>query len=212
MSKDFNQLIIEKGTCCICSKPMKESKFISLARIDKKATWKYPVWNNVLIPGLEDRAVAIMCDGCREASEISGVCGMIKYAVETRGEKVIMHDIEELEDAAPPSLIVIPNIPDFFTGRVNDPRYGPFGEQKNPPLHWMHEQTGEMKKIVFKFMTGAPLYDEELNKMRWYLFQWVESMPAKPESFSRELIYGMTQEQLRDYVKGSLMDMGIDPL
>lgn len=83
---------------------------------------------------------------------------------------------------------------------------------KNQPVYWMHETSGKMKQIVFKFMTGAPLYEEELEIMKWYIFQWVDALPVKPQGFSRELIFGMTGEMLRDYVKGPLMDLGIDPL
>lgn len=125
---DFVNLMLEKGTCCICTKPLKDSKYLNLAHLDKKAAWKYPVWtvwNNILTPGMEDRAVAVVCDGCQEAAEKSGVGGSIKYAVEIRGDDVIMHDIEELEDAVPVQEIIAsgekkPDIPDFFTGSVDD--------------------------------------------------------------------------------------------
>jgi len=124
---DFVHLILDKGTCCICSKPLKDSKHLNLAQLDKKAAWKSPVWSNFLIPGMEDRAVAVVCDGCQEAAEKSGVGGMIKYAVEVCGEEIILHDVEELEDAEPIQEIIafkdpekIPDIPDFYTGSVND--------------------------------------------------------------------------------------------
>ncbi len=128
----FNE-IIKRGTCCVCTKPLNDSKFLNLAHVDKKAAWKFPVWNNLLVSGLEDRAVAIVCDCCQEAAMKSGVAGMIKYAVEIRGEEIIMHDVEQLEDVPPLQEIVkptddpekLPDIHDFFTGSVNDPRYGP---------------------------------------------------------------------------------------
>lgn len=123
----FEHLIKEKGTCCICTKPLKDSKYLSLAQIDKKAAWKFPVWNSVLIQGLEDRAVGIVCDGCHEAAEKSGVSAKLKYAVEIRGDDIILHDVDELEDVEPIQDIIafkdpekIPDIPDFFTGSVND--------------------------------------------------------------------------------------------
>lgn len=126
--------MIKRGTCCICTKPLKDSKYLNLAHLNKKAAWNYPVWNNILIPGLEDRAVAVVCDGCQEACEKSGVGGMIKYAVEIRGEEIILHDVEELEDVPPLQKIVKPTEaphdpitgdPYQFTGTVDDPRYGP---------------------------------------------------------------------------------------
>lgn len=119
--------ILKRGTCCICTKPLHDSKYLSMAQIDKKAAWKFPVWNNFLIQGLEDRAVGIVCDGCHEAAEKSGVSAKLKYAVEIRGDEIIMHDIEELEDVEPIQDIIafkdpekIPDIPDFFTGSIND--------------------------------------------------------------------------------------------
>ena len=123
----FEQVVKEKGMCCVCTKPMKDNKYLNLAHLDKKAAWKYPIWNNIFIPNLADRAVAVVCDGCQEACEKSGVGGSIKYAIEVRGDDVIMHDIEELEDAEPiqdkePS----PDIPDFFTGSVDDKKHVPF--------------------------------------------------------------------------------------
>lgn len=124
---DFVHLILDKGTCCICSKPLKDSISLNLAPLDKKATWKSPVWNNVQIPGLEDRAVAVVCDGCQEAAEKSGVGGRFKYAVEVRGDEIILHDVEELEDVEPiKDPEKIPDIPDFFTGSVKDPKHGFF--------------------------------------------------------------------------------------
>lgn len=221
MAKDFDNLMREKGTCCICGKPMSDSKFVSMAQLDKKAAWGYPVWNNFLIPGLEDRAMAVVCDGCHKAAEISGVSGTIKYAVEFRENEIILHKVEELEDVPHLQEIIKPTEnPDdpitgdryLFTGTVDDPRYGPFLEQKSNPLYWMHETSGKMKQIVFKFMTGAPLSDKELDTMHWYIFQWVDALPVKPQGFSRALIFGMTQEMLSDYIHGPLMDAGIDPL
>ncbi|MFH0904268.1 MAG: hypothetical protein V1854_03660 [Methanobacteriota archaeon] len=123
----FVQLVMEKGTCCICDKPMKGSKYLNLAHLDKKAAWEFPVWNNIFIPNLADRAVGVVCDGCQEAAEKSGVGGMFKYAIEVRGNDVIMHDIEELEDVEPiEDIDEKPDIPDFFTGSVKDQRHGLF--------------------------------------------------------------------------------------
>lgn len=123
----FVQLVKEKATCCICTKPLHDSKYLSMAQIDKKAAWKVPVWNNVLIQGLEDRAVGIVCDGCHEAAEKSGVAAKVKYAIEIRGDDIILHDVEQLEDVEPIQDIIafkdpekIPDIPDFFTGSIND--------------------------------------------------------------------------------------------
>lgn len=111
----IEHLIHMHGTCCICTKPLKNSKYLFLAHLDKKASWKFPVWNNFLIPGLEDRAIAVVCDDCADAFSKSGVSGMIKYAFEFCGDKIIMHDIDELEDADP-----IQNMIDFYNSQRDD--------------------------------------------------------------------------------------------
>ena len=97
----FERVVKEKGVCCICSKPMKDNKYLNLAHLDKKAAWEFPVWGNIFVKGCANRAVAVVCDGCQEAAEKSGVGGMFKYAIEVRGNDVIMHDIEQLEDVEP---------------------------------------------------------------------------------------------------------------
>ncbi len=121
----FEHLIKAKGTCCICTKPLKDSKYLNLAKLDKKAAWNYPVWNTFLILGLDDRAVAVVCDDCHEAAEKSGVAGKIKYAVEVRGDDIILHDVEQLEDVPPLPHDPITGERYQFTGTVDDQRYGP---------------------------------------------------------------------------------------
>lgn len=98
---DFERLVREKGSCCICSRPMKDSRYISLAQLDKKAAWEYPVWDNIIIEGFGGRAVAVVCDTCYDAKESGKDPGHIKFAVELQGEEVIMHKAEDLEDVPP---------------------------------------------------------------------------------------------------------------
>lgn len=124
---DSFEHIKEKGTCCICTKPLKDSKYLNLVQLDRKAAWKFPVWNNCLILGLEDRAVGIVCDGCHEAAEKSGVSAKVKYAIEIRGDDIILHDVEQLEDVEPVQDIMAEEERRRyeFTGSIEDPRYGP---------------------------------------------------------------------------------------
>ncbi len=95
---------------------MRDNKYLNICQIGKKAAWKFPVWNNFFIPGLKDRALAFVCDGCQEAAFKSGVPGRIKYAVEFNHGKVIMHDVDELEDADPIQDMIDFN---FNTSQVN---------------------------------------------------------------------------------------------
>ena len=78
------------------------------------------------------------------------------------------------------------------------------------PVFWMHEQSGRMKAIVKKFLAKTPLTRDELDIMRWYIFQYVDAMPYKPEDYHR--IKEMSQAELRDYIVDTLLAYGIDPL
>lgn len=77
------------------------------------------------------------------------------------------------------------------------------------PVFWMHETTGKMKRIVQKFLSNTPLNAEELGVMRWYVHQWVDALPSKPEDYER--IRSMSQQELNSYCFNVLLDMGIDP-
>ncbi len=98
---DSEKLILEKGTCCICGQPLSSSKYVNIGMLNKKATWKYPVWGNVLIPGCQGRALFYVCDRCQESSEKGIDPGPVKYAVEVRNKEFILHRVEELEDVPP---------------------------------------------------------------------------------------------------------------
>lgn len=119
----FERLMFEKGKCCICCQPLSESKFVNMAMLNKEASWQFPTWGNVLIQGCEGGAMAVVCDGCQEANEKSGVPGRIKYAIEVTGDdRVIFHDIEGLEDVESVTERDIPDFPEFFTGSTLDPK------------------------------------------------------------------------------------------
>ena len=77
--------------------------------------------------------------------------------------------------------------------------------------YWMHETTGKMKEIVFKFMEDEPLTDDELNTMRWYIHQFADAIPSKPSNLSE--IFQMTQQELKEYNYETLVvGFGIDAL
>ncbi len=77
-----------------------------------------------------------------------------------------------------------------------------------PKFH-MHEVTGRMTAIVMKFLEGQPLTYPELDKLRWYVHQWVDGMPRKPPDY--KCILHMSQEELKNYCFETLLDYGIDP-
>lgn len=91
-------LILENGICCICAKPLSSSKFVNMGMLNKRATWNYPTWGNVLLPGSGGRAVCFVCDTCQESEKKGTDPGHVKYAVEISDSEYILHSIEELED------------------------------------------------------------------------------------------------------------------
>lgn len=79
------------------------------------------------------------------------------------------------------------------------------------PVYWMDEKSGKMKAIVSKFFNDESLTDDELNTMRWYIHQFADAMPYKPNNLSE--IFQMSQQELKAYISETLLfDFGIDPL
>lgn len=80
--------------CCACGGTLETSEFINIKETDKRATWKYPVFGHIDIPGYEPRAAAIVCDGCLQRKE------KIRRCIEWEGTSYLItyHDIDSLED------------------------------------------------------------------------------------------------------------------
>jgi len=114
---DFAHFLLKKATCCICSKTLNGSKHLNLAILDKKATWKSPVWMSSL--DHQVRAVAVVCDGCH--NENPGFVEIVKYAIEVREDEIMLHNVDELENVEPINIL-----PDFNTGSMKDVKYMPF--------------------------------------------------------------------------------------
>lgn len=91
---DTEEKIKECVKCCACGESLSTSRYINTICLDKKATWRYNTWGNVLIPGSEGRAVAIVCDECIEQKREP------EYAVEWDNDmtEVRYHLISDLED------------------------------------------------------------------------------------------------------------------
>jgi len=87
------QLIRQKVKCCACEGSLKNSPHINLVSLMKVATWKFPVWGNLLIRvwGL---AVAVLCDKCVKEKRTP------KYAVEWNDDLSVVkyHPVESLKD------------------------------------------------------------------------------------------------------------------
>lgn len=115
---DFSEFLHKNGKCCICEEPLKDSKQINFAMLDKFTFWNFPGWGNVLAkdPGdrTASRALAVVCDECYHAKKRGEPVGEIRFALEveeihkfpgkTLTDKIIYHPVEDLRDA--PSIKV----------------------------------------------------------------------------------------------------------
>ena len=89
-----NDWIRKNVKCCACSRTLETSRFINVVRLEKLATWKFPVFGHVDTPGYEPRAAAIVCDECTQKKE------KILYCIEGEGSLCLVkyHEVESLED------------------------------------------------------------------------------------------------------------------
>ena len=92
----IDEKIKKNVKCCACGNSLEDSKFINGVALNKLATWKYPVWSNILVQDKypESRAVAILCDKCVEERKTP------RFAVEwdTEHNIITYHDIKQLKD------------------------------------------------------------------------------------------------------------------
>lgn len=77
------------------------------------------------------------------------------------------------------------------------------------PLFHMHEVTGEMTKIVKGFLEGKNLDLIDLNRLRFYMYQWVTAMVDRPPTYQNILV--MSQAELMAFYHDELLERGIDP-
>lgn len=91
---DISNQIFKTHKCCSCGKPLKATKTKNLNMVEllRKAKWDYPVMGNV-VSGTSGRAVAIICDTCRENEK------PIKWALEYQGgmDNIKYHEVTSLE-------------------------------------------------------------------------------------------------------------------
>ena len=102
---DFTEFLWKKGKCCICEDPLKDSKQINFAMLDKLTFWKFPGWGNIFAEKSGDRvsgrALAVVCDKCYHAKKRGEPVGEIRFALEVTEEmkEIIYHPVEDLRDA-----------------------------------------------------------------------------------------------------------------
>lgn len=85
--------------CCSCEGSLQSSRYLNMVGLLKQATWKYPVYGNILVYKKYpiNRAAAILCDRCIDENR------QARFAVEWNQEKthVTYHRVEELKDLPP---------------------------------------------------------------------------------------------------------------
>lgn len=88
-----------EGRCCICEGSLEGSR-VNFVQLMKLATWRFPIWGNVLLPEMGMRAMALACDNCVDP-EKGSVKGKPKFALDLDGDEIRYHDFDSLEDAEP---------------------------------------------------------------------------------------------------------------
>jgi len=112
---DVLQYVKKKGKCCNCGRPLKTTKWISFFQMNKKATWTYPVWGNMIVPGSLNRAMAVVCAQCRKRAMTKKAKPFLpKHAIEVQLDLsrpgtglpfspfqpngLVYHKVQDLED------------------------------------------------------------------------------------------------------------------
>lgn len=94
MLEEFEGWVRENVNCCACGDKLETAECINVVELKKVATWKFPVFGNVDIPGYEPRALAIVCDKCL-ANKVK-----IQRCIEWEGTpyQIKYHDVDGLKD------------------------------------------------------------------------------------------------------------------
>ena len=94
MLEEFDSWVRENVNCCACGDKMETTNCVTVVELKKVATWKFPVFGNIDIPGYEPRAMAIVCDKCM-ANKVK-----IRHCIEWEGTpyQTIYHDVDDLKD------------------------------------------------------------------------------------------------------------------
>jgi len=99
----FSEYLLKKGLCCACNSPLKDSKHINLVQLNRVATWKTPIWGNILSESQELKyALAVVCDNCVSPEKMNE----IKFAIEIEmsgntPSNIYYHAVENLEKGSP---------------------------------------------------------------------------------------------------------------
>lgn len=92
---------------------------------------------------------------------------------------------------------------------------------RRPPLYWINETSGEMARIVKKFLNGDEMTRHEISTLAAYFEQWITSdawdlnPSGDPEGQLAHLRATVRTLETRDGISRWLhaaLDIGIDPL
>ena len=109
MIEEFNNWVRENVECCACGDELETTNSVNVVELNKVATWKFPVFGVVDVPGYEPRAMAIICEKCL-ANQVR-----IQRCIEWEGKpyKVKYHDVDDLKDSDKRASQM-----DFYFGRL----------------------------------------------------------------------------------------------
>ena len=96
MLEEFDNFIRKNVECCACGGTLEKSGNINIVELKKRATWKFPGFGHIDVPGYESRAMAVVCDECIQNKV------KIKRCIEWEGTpyQVKYHDVDHLEDSS----------------------------------------------------------------------------------------------------------------
>lgn len=95
-SEELFEMLLREAKCCACGNPMSISPHLNFVSLNKKATWKKPIWDNLMLKPVYPRiprAIAVQCDECIENNR------QTIEVIEIDGEEIRYHKVADLEDA-----------------------------------------------------------------------------------------------------------------
>lgn len=109
MLEEFEDWARKNIECCACGGPLEKSSCINIVELKKLATWKFPVFGHIDIPGYGPRALAIVCNECMK-NKIK-----IRHCIEWEGSPYLVkyHDVDDLKDAKKSASQM-----DYYFGRL----------------------------------------------------------------------------------------------
>lgn len=94
MLEEFEDWIKKNIECCACGGSMEENSCVNVVELKKVATWKFPVFGSIDVPGFKPRALAVVCEEC-ERNKVK-----IQRCIEWEGSPYLVtyHNVDDLED------------------------------------------------------------------------------------------------------------------